>query len=123
MKLDPMHGLAQLELAKAHLYTDNDHHAMYRALGTAVQLLPTNPRAHTQYAQLAADSGASDVAIQHWRCALLLKPSLADARYAIARQYLARGKPALAEEEIRSALRSDESNAQAHVLLLSLIHI
>lgn len=115
--LDPMHGLAQLELAQAHLYTDNDHGAMYRALASAVQLLPRNPRAHMRYAALAADAQQTDVAIRHFECALALKPGTTEARYALAKQYLKKQDALAAEEQIRRALQDDQSNAQAHVLL------
>ncbi len=117
VQLDPMHGLAQLELAQAHLYTDNNHDAMYRALASAVQLLPRNPRAHMRYAALAADAQQTDVAIQHFECALDLKPGTTEARYALAKQYLKKQNAVAAEAQLRRALQDDQSNAQAHVLL------
>lgn len=117
VQLDPMHGLAQLALAQAHLYTDNDHPKMFSALASAVQLLPRNPRAHMRYASLAADAQETDVAIQHFECAIALKPTTTEARYAIAKQYLKKGRAEDAEKQIRLALETDPKNAQAHVLL------
>lgn len=117
VKADPTHGLAHLGIAEAHLYTDDDPQAMRAHLATALMLMPDNPRAHQRYAQVLETLGEKEAATGHWKCLLSLKPETGEARYQLARLYLEAGKPKDAEQEVREAIKLEESNLQYHLLL------
>lgn len=114
---DPVHGLTHLAKAESHLVTDYDVEQMRHHLATAVVLLPTNPRAHLRLANFAADVGEKEVAVTHWRCALELKPSYAEARFFLARHLVATGSVAEAEVELRRVLAEGKRTVTTLVLL------
>lgn len=114
---DPVHGLTHLEKAQSHLLSDYDVEKMRRHLATAVVLLPKNPRAHLRLANFAADVGETSVAVTHWRCALELKPSYAEARFFLARYLVASGRAAEAETELRRVLADGKRTVATLVLL------
>ena len=99
---DPYHGLTHLAKAESHLFTDNDTGRMRQHLATAVLLLPQNPRAHSRLADFLAETGESEEAVMHWRCALALKSSFSEARIHLARHLVTHSRASEAEVELRT---------------------
>ena len=118
---DPTFGLAHLEAAVSHMYTDNAENKMLRHLSAAVVLLPKNPRAHLRYGQFQKEHGAMDLAERHLDCALDLAPELADAHEAMARLFLQQDRTAEAERRARSAVALAPTETTYRVLLADIL--
>lgn len=113
---DPEIGLAYVLKAETHLFTDNDHAKMLPLLVRALELLPANPRAHLRYAELLAESGQTEQAESHFRCAIELKPDLVEARRWLVQRRLTEGNLGEAEREVKLALADAPDDVQARVL-------
>ncbi|NMB76984.1 MAG: tetratricopeptide repeat protein [Myxococcales bacterium] len=97
-KLSPNWALPYIEIAVAHMMTDNDREAIGRALSEAVRLGAEIPRAHYLYGVYLQESGKRAEALLEFVRALQLRPSLVDARYRLAALYVEEGRQ---EEGIR----------------------
>ncbi len=97
-KLSPNWALPYIEIAVAHMMTDNDREAIGRALSEAVRLGAEIPRAHYLYGVYLQESGNRAEALLEFVRALQLRPSLVDARYRLAALYVEEGRQ---EEGIR----------------------
>ncbi len=118
---DPTFGLAHLEAALSHLYTDNAHEALLKHLSAAIVLMPRNPRAQLQFAQLQKELGAPKLAEQHFGCAVELNPTLAPAHESLARLLLNEGRVAEAERRARVAVRLAPMKTTYRVLLADIL--
>lgn len=91
-QLAPNWALPYVEIAVAHLMTDNDREVIGQALGTAVNLGKDIPRAHYLYGVFLQESGRRQEAVEEFTKALQLRPSLVDARYRLATLYVEEGR-------------------------------
>lgn len=121
VKADPSHGLARIALAETHWLTDNDVQVIRRHLAAAVVLLPENPRAHLRFADVSAELNDSEVAIQHYECALALSPGLARAHAQLGAQLMRAGRLAEAEEQLRAALKIEPEEYRHRIVLSQIL--
>ncbi|RLB59423.1 MAG: hypothetical protein DRI34_01890 [Deltaproteobacteria bacterium] len=89
--LAPNWALPYLEIAVAHLMTDNDRKLIGSALKRAVELGDDIPRAHYLYGVFLQEEGRRRPAIAELTRALQLRPSMVDARYRLALLYIEEG--------------------------------
>ncbi|HOX42731.1 MAG TPA: tetratricopeptide repeat protein [Myxococcota bacterium] len=92
--LSPNWALPHVEIAVAHLMTDNDRAAIGAALKRAVELGPDIPRARYLYGVFLHEAGDRPAAVHELVQALKLRPSLLDARYRLATLYVEEGRQA-----------------------------
>ena len=118
---DPTFGLAHLEAALSHLYTDNAHDALLSHLSAAVVLMPRNPRAQLQYARLQRELGESRLAETHFDCAVQISPALAPAHESLARLLLTQGRVEEAEQRARAAVGLQPTETTYRVLLADIL--
>ena len=118
---DPTFGLAYLEAAFSHLYTDNAPDALSRYLSSAVILLPKNPRAQLQFARFQREVGDAKLAERHFGCALAAAPQWATAHESLARLYLTQGRIDEAETRARSAVTLAPDETTYRVLLADVL--
>lgn len=118
---DATFGLAHLEAAVSHLYTDNDRDELSAHLSAAVVLLPRNPRAQLQYARFQREVGNLDLAERHLGCALALAPTHAPTHEALARLLLVQDRAADAEARARSAVALAPTKTTYRVLLADIL--
>jgi tetratricopeptide (TPR) repeat protein len=114
---DPFLGLAYLEGAETHLYTDNDAQEIKRLLVRALELLPANPRAHLRFGEVLHELGDNKLAEAHWRCALELRGDLIDARRQLGALLLATGRVEEAVRELQVAAEQEPDELQTQVVL------
>jgi len=93
-QLAPRWALPHLEIAVAHLMTDNDRERIGLSLAKAVELGPEIPRAHYLYGVYLQEQGEHERARAEFVRALQLRPSLLDARYRLATLYVEAGRQA-----------------------------
>ena len=79
--LRPKWGLAHLQLGKALQSATPDSPKALEALQKAVELSPTNPRAHLELGRHRKDSGDCTQAFPSFKRALELRPSLEAAHF------------------------------------------
>jgi tetratricopeptide (TPR) repeat protein len=92
ISLSPNWALPYVEIAVAHMKTDNDHELISDALSKAVRLGDNMPRAHYLYGVFLQEDGKRREAIRELTRALTLRPSMAKARFRLATLYIEDGR-------------------------------
>jgi tetratricopeptide (TPR) repeat protein len=105
--LSPNWALPYLEIAVAHLKTDNDRKIIEQSLLKAVRLGKEMPRAHYLYGLFLQESARRSEAISEFVLALKLRPSLVDARFRLATLYVEDGRQADGIKQYRLILKQD----------------
>jgi len=90
--LSPNWALPYVEIAVAHMKTDNDQELIAHALSRAVRLGDNMPRAHYLYGVFLQEDGKGRTAIRELTRALTLRPSMVDARFRLATLYVEDGR-------------------------------
>lgn len=118
--LSPTWALPHLEIAVAHMRTDNNRAIIGSELYEAVRLGKDIPRAHYLYGVFLQEAGKRDEAIQLLTRALALRSSMVDARYRLATLYVEAGKQDLGTEQYRLVLeqRSGHLGAMRNLAVL-----
>lgn len=93
-RLSPNWALPYVEIAVAHLRTDNDRKLIGEALTKAVKLGPEIPRARYLYGVFLHEQGERSKALREFVQALRRRPSMLDARYRLATLYVEEGRQA-----------------------------
>jgi tetratricopeptide (TPR) repeat protein len=91
-QLSPNWALPYLEIAVAHLRTDNDRKLIGEALTKAVKLGPEIPRARYLFGVFLHEGGKRTKAIHEFVQALKRRPSMLDARYRLATLFVEEGR-------------------------------
>lgn len=110
---DPSYGLAHLEGAIRAQYIGVDDEGVRKRFDRAAVLLADNPRVHFERAAFEESHGNADAAVEGYRRALDLRPSLTDARLALARALLTTGDQVSARETFRQVLEVEPENLAA----------
>jgi len=118
--LAPRWALPHLEIAVAHLMTDNDRQAIGASLAKAVELGPEIPRARYLYGVYLHEQGDRKGAIREFVQALRGRPSMIDARYRLATLYIEAGRQADGIEQFELVLSQQPSHlgAQRNLAML-----
>lgn len=112
-RLAPRWALPHLEIAVAHLMTDNDRQAIGASLAKAVEFGPEIPRARYLYGVYLHEQGDRRGAIREFVQALKGRPSMLDARYRLATLYLEAGRQADGIEQYELVLSQQPSHLGA----------
>jgi len=91
-QLSPRWALPHLEIAVAHLRTDNDHKVIGESLAKAVELGPEIPRARYRYGGFLHEQGKRSQAIREFVHSLKRRPGMLDARFRLATLYVEEGR-------------------------------
>ena len=91
-QLSPNWALPHLEIAVAHLRTDNDRKVIGESLARAVELGPEIPRARYLYGVFFQEQGERPKAVREFVHALKQRPSMLDARFRLATLYVEEGR-------------------------------
>lgn len=110
---DPSYGLAHLEGAIRAQYIGVDDDGVRKRFDRAAVLLADNPRVHFERAAFEESHGNANAAVEGYRRALDLRPSLVDARLALARALLTTGDHVSARETFRQVLEAEPKNLPA----------
>ncbi len=111
--LSPRWALPHVEIAVAHLMTDNDREAIGEALARAVEFGPDIPRARYLYGVFLHEAGDRAGALRELVQALKLRPSLLDARYRLATLYVEEGRQAEGVQQYELVLSQRPSHLGA----------
>ena len=111
--LAPNWALPYLEIAVAHLMTDNDRDAIGSNLAKAVKLDPSIPRAHYLLGVFLQEAKKRTQAMRELVAALKLRPSLTDARYRLAMLYVEEGRQPRGVEQFEAVLKQEPSHLGA----------
>lgn len=111
--LSPRWALPHLEIAVAHLMTDNDRQAIGASLAKAVKYGPEIPRARYLYGVYLHEQGDRKGAIREFVQALKRRPSMLDARYRLATLYVEAGRQADGIEQYELVLSQQPSHLGA----------
>ena len=114
LALCPYWPLPYLEMAVAHMMTDNDRQRIGGYLTRGVQVGKDNPRAHLLYGIYLQEEKEGDRAVQQFTEALSLRPSLVDARLRLASLYLDGGQQDEGIREFTAVLGLEPDNIGAH---------
>jgi len=114
LALCPYWPLPYLEIAVAHMMTDNDRERIGGYLARAIRVGKDNPRAHLLYGIHLQESNEGARAVQEFTEALSLRPSLVDARLRLAALYLEGGQQEEGIREFDAVLRQLPDNIGAH---------
>ena len=111
--LSPNWALPYLEIAVAHMMTDNDAGKISQALEAAVRLGGEIPRAHYLMGIHLQQQSRRKRAIAEFTRALQLRPSLLDARYRLALLYVESGLQQRGIEQLELVVRQNPSHLGA----------
>ncbi len=111
--LSPRWALPYLEIAVAHMMTDNDSKAIGRALAQAVKYGPEIPRARYLYGIFLQEQGDRKGAISEFIQALKKRPSMLDARYRLATLFVEDGRQADGIRQYELVLQQQPSHMGA----------
>jgi choline-sulfatase len=103
-KLDPSNALPLVNLGTLHLGA-RDYEKARRALDAALELNPRVARAHNALGVIAAETGASEQAITHWKLAVSLEPREFDTLFNLGSLLVKSGRPAEARPYLERFLR------------------
>ncbi len=112
--LAPNWALPHLEIAVAHMMTDNDRKVIGRSLAEAVRLGKELPRAHYLYGIYHQELGKRAEAISEFTYALRLRPSLAKARFRLAVLYIEEGRQVDGIEQLQLLIKQKPAHVGAH---------
>lgn len=112
--LAPNWALPYLEIAVAHMVTDNDLEIIGSSLAKAVELGKDIPRAHYLYGIFHQERGKRRYAIKELTRALQLRPSLADARYRLATLFIEEGRQTDGIEQLQLLVKQKPAHVGAH---------
>jgi len=122
---DPRLPGMHFELAEAILESSNDASAQAAAqqeLDAAVKTDGDSSRVECALGHLALLQSRSDAAYAHYRLAYKLNPNEVEAQLGLAAILVERDKPQEAVEYLRSAVKTDPMNANAHYRLARVCH-
>lgn len=111
--MSPGWALPHLEIAVAHMMTDNDRKAIGRALAKAVKYGPEIPRARYLYGVFLQEQGNRKGAISELIQALKKRPSMLDARYRLATLFIEDGRQADGIKQYELVLQQQPSHLGA----------
>jgi len=111
--MSPGWALPYLEIAVAHLMTDNDRKAIGAALAKAVRYGPEIPRARYLYGIFLQEQGDRKGAISEFIDALKKRPSMLDARYRLATLFVEDGRQADGIKQFELVLQQQPSHLGA----------
>ncbi len=112
--LAPNWALPYLEIAVAHMKTDNNREIIGRYLEKAVKLGKSIPRAHYLWAVFLQEDGRRIEAIRAFTRSLQLRPSLVDARFRLATLYVEEGRQAEGIHQYQLVLKQRPNHLGAH---------
>jgi tetratricopeptide (TPR) repeat protein len=113
-QLSPNWALPHVEIAVAHLMTDNDRAVIGASLARAVELGPEIPRARYLLGVFLHEQGERIKAMHEFVEALKRRPSLIDARYRLATLYVEEGQQADGVHQFELVLKQQASHLGAH---------
>jgi Tfp pilus assembly protein PilF len=112
--LSPFWALPHLEIAVAHLMTDNDRQIIGDSLAKAVQFGPKMPRARYLYGVFLHEQKKRSQAIKEFVQALVRRPSMLDARFRLATLYVEEGLQSKGIEQYHYVLHLQPTHLGAH---------
>jgi len=124
--LDPRLPGMHFELAEAILESSNDAAAQADAqqqLDAAAKTDGDSSRVECSLGRLALLQSRSDAAYAHYQLAFRLNPNEVEAQLGLAAILAEKDKPQEAVEYLRSAVKADPMNANAHYRLARICHI
>lgn len=112
-RMSPSWALPYLEIAVAHLMTDNDRKTIGACLAKAVEYGPEIPRARYLYGVFLQEQGDTKGAISQLIKALKKRPSMLDARYRLAVLFVEDGRQAEGIKQFELVLKQQPSHLGA----------
>ena len=112
--LAPNWALPYLEIAVAHMKTDNNREVIGKNLKRAVKLGKSIPRAHYLWGIFLQEDARRSEAIAALTQSLQLRPSLVDARFRLATLYVEEGRQAEGIHQYRLVLKQRPNHLGAH---------
>ena len=112
--LAPNWALPYVEIAVAHMMTDNDREVIGPALAKAVRLGGDIPRAHYLYGIFHQENANRKKAIKEFIRALQLRPSLTDARFRLSTLFVEEGRQTDGIHQYELLVKYKPSHVGAH---------
>ncbi|MBW1808982.1 MAG: tetratricopeptide repeat protein [Deltaproteobacteria bacterium] len=112
--LAPNWALPYVEIAVAHMMTDNDRTVIGPALAKAVRLGGDIPRAHSLYGLFRQENANRKKAIKEFIRALQLRPSLTDARFRLSTLFVEEGRQTDGIHQYELLVKYKPSHVGAH---------
>jgi tetratricopeptide (TPR) repeat protein len=112
--LAPNWALPCLEIAVAHMKTDNNRKVIGEYLEKAVKLGKSIPRAHYLWGIFLQEDARRDEAVGAFTRSLQLRPSLVDARFRLATLYVEAGRQAEGIHQYQLVLKQRPNHLGAH---------
>ena len=112
--LAPNWALPYLEIAVAHMKTDNNRELISKNLMKAVKLGKSIPRAHYLWGIFLQEDRRRNEAIGAFTRSLQLRPSLVDARFRLATLYVEEGRQAEGIHQYQLVLKQRPNHLGAH---------
>jgi tetratricopeptide (TPR) repeat protein len=112
--LAPNWALPYLEIAVAHMKTDNNREEIGKNLKKVVKLGKSIPRGHYLWGIFLQDGGRRNEAIGAFTRSLQLRPSLVDARFRLATMYVEAGRQTEGIHQYQLVIKQRLNHLGAH---------